>query len=237
MPPIPVHSPGPGPGRSRDDEASSRFQLFLSGASHPGSRPPRLHRARDGTRFLLSRAPVRQITEIPAYTWHDLRPEDRVLDIGANAGAFCIRAARVSHHVAAVEPVTAALLRENIRENGVEIRVIEAALGDGRERCIEWDGWRTISRTLPLRGLIRMAGGCDFLKCDCEGAEWVIAPRDLAGVRRIEMELHQPPIGGHPEPALLEYIVRFYDFSIDRNPVHGLLGEMGVLHAWRKERV
>jgi hypothetical protein len=79
-----------------------------------------------------------------------------------------------------------------------------------------------------------MGGGCDFLKCDCEGAEWLINPCELQNVRRIEMEIHLPPISGPPDPALLDYISRFYDFEIDRKPCHDILGVMGILHAQRK---
>ncbi|HUW85261.1 MAG TPA: FkbM family methyltransferase, partial [Methanoregula sp.] len=83
--------------------------------------------------------------------------------------------------------------------------------------------------------IIEMAGGCDFLKCDCEGAEWHIVPEDLTGIRRIEMELHIPPISGLPSISLLDYISRYYHFEIERKPVHAALGVMGVLHARRKE--
>ncbi|HNB04239.1 MAG TPA: FkbM family methyltransferase, partial [Methanoregulaceae archaeon] len=76
-------------------------------------------------------------------------------------------------------------------------------------------------------------GGCDFLKCDCEGAEWKIRPVDLEGIRRIEMELHQPPIGGPINTELLQYISEKYAFSLDRVPVHGPLGLFGILHAWQ----
>ena len=47
------------------------------------------------------------------------------------------------------------------------------------------------------------------------------------------MELHQPPIGNRPNPALLDYIGKYYTFEIDRKPVHAALGLMGVLHAVR----
>lgn len=149
-------------------------------------------------------------------------------------GAFCIRACRYSPHVVAVEPVTAHLLRENIRLNDVPVRVIEGALGDGRPKIVTWDAHEVTSPTFPLRSLIEMAGGCDLLKCDCEGAEWQIEPADLTGVRRIEMELHTPPIGGSPNPLLLDYIDQYYHFTLDRKPVHSALGVMGVLHAERK---
>ena len=88
--------------------------------------------------------------------------------------------------------------------------------------------------TFTLQGLCAIAGGCDFLKCDCEGAEWGIDPADLAGIRRIEMELHLPPICATVNMALLDAIGRSHAFTIDRVPCHGPLGLMGYLHAERK---
>ena len=184
--------------------------------------------------FKLGDVSFRQITEVPEYWLDDIREGDSVVDIGANIGAFCIRAARKSGRVTAVEPVTCQLLHDNIRLNGVNIRVIEGALGDGEPCEICWDGRRVVSPTFSLRRITVIAGGCDFLKCDCEGAEWLIDPRDLDEVRRIEMELHHPPIGGVPNPALLDYIGRYYDFTIDRKPCHDILGVMGVMHAERR---
>ncbi len=178
--------------------------------------------------------PWRQITSVSEYRFDDIRPGDRVLDIGANVGGFCIRAARLGGRVTAVEPVTTTLLRENIRANNVPVQVIAGGLGDGNQKEICWDDCRVVSPTYPLRDLITMSGGCDFMKCDCEGAEWLINPPDLGPVRRIEMEIHTPPISGPVNPALLDYISRFYDFGIERKPCHDILGVMGVLHAERK---
>jgi hypothetical protein len=188
---------------------------------------------RDTVKFLVQECGFRQIFDVPEYRFDDLCPMDRVIDIGANVGAFCIRASHYSQQVVAVEPLTATLLRENIRLNGVTVEVIEGALGDGKQKTIWWDDNNIITQTYPLRNIIEMAGGCDFLKCDCEGAEWSIKPEDLGGVRRIEMELHLPPISGPPNPALLDYISRHYHFEIERKPVHAVLGVMGVLHAER----
>lgn len=157
-----------------------------------------------------------------------------MIDIGANVGAFCIRASRYSPGVAAVEPVTAQILRENIRLNSAPVQVIEAALGDGKVITVNWDDYKVDAPSFPLSGIIDMAGGCDFLKCDCEGAEWLINPPDLARIRRIEMELHIPPISGPPNSLLLDYIDQNYNFTIDRKPVHSALGVMGILHAERK---
>lgn len=181
--------------------------------------------------FLSRDAPFRQITEVSEYRFNDLLPEDRVVDIGANVGAFCIRAARCARQVTAVEPVTTALLRENIRANNVSVQVLEGGLGNGKPAVICWDNQQVSTSTYTLKMILERAGGCDFLKCDCEGAEWLIHPPELAGIRRIEMELHQPPIGGRPNPALLDYIGVHYDFEIERKPVHSALGVMGVLHA------
>jgi len=190
----------------------------------------------DTIRFALQETSFRQIFEVPEYRFDDLTPHDRVVDIGANVGAFCIRASRYSPHVVAVEPVTAHLLRGNIQLNDVPVRVIEGALGDGRPKKVIWDDYEVTSSTFPLGRIIEMAGGCDFLKCDCEGAEWQVKPVDLDGVRRIEMELHIPPISGSPNPLLLDYIGQHYHFEIERKPVHSALGVMGVLHAERKRR-
>jgi SAM-dependent methyltransferase len=184
--------------------------------------------------FASEDTPYRQITSVTEYRFDDIRPGDRVLDIGANVGGFCIRAAKIGGHVTAVEPVTTPLLLENIRANNVPVQVIAGALGNGKPAEICWDDCRVISPTYPLEDLIQMSGGCDFLKCDCEGAEWLINPCELQNVRRIEMEIHLPPISGPPDPALLDYISRFYDFEIDRKPCHDILGVMGILHAQRK---
>ena len=195
---------------------------------------PSFRMTTDGIKFLNVPAPFRQITEIPDYRFDDIRKDDIVIDIGANVGAFCIRAARYSNRVVAVEPVTAGILRENIRLNEVRVRVLDGALGDGHMREIQWDEYPVLALTFPLKKIIAMAGGCDFLKCDCEGAEWLIEPTDFASVRRIEMELHLPPICGPPNPALLDYISQHFTFNIDQVPCHGPLGLMGYLHATRR---
>ncbi|HJX56851.1 MAG TPA: FkbM family methyltransferase [Methanoregula sp.] len=213
--------------RKRDDQTGPR-----PGGEETNNLP--FLTSSDTIRFILQETSFRQIFEVPEYRFDDLTPHDRVIDIGANVGAFCIRASCYSSNVVAVEPVTAALLRKNIRLNDVPVRVIEAALGDGREIKVSWDDREVTSPSFPLTTIIDMAGGCDFLKCDCEGAEWLINPPDLAGIRRIEMELHTPPISGPPNSLLLDYIDQYYHFTLDRKPVHSALGVMGVLHAERK---
>jgi len=185
--------------------------------------------------FTTRELPFRQIRDVPEYRFDDIRQDDVVIDIGANVGAFCIRAARRSRRVFAVEPVAWEILEENIRLNQVPVKIVRGALGDGNPGRITWDGITVSVPTYSLREIVSLAGGCDFLKCDCEGGEWSIRPEDLAGIRRIEMELHLPPIGGLPNPSLLEYIARHYHFEMERMPCHDVLGVMGILHATCRE--
>ncbi|MDD5419479.1 MAG: FkbM family methyltransferase [Methanomicrobiaceae archaeon] len=186
----------------------------------------------DGIRF-RSQPEAYAVRQVREYWFSDIRPDDVVVDIGANMGAFCIRAAKMARKVFAAEPVTVNDLRENIRLNGADIEVLDGALGSGGVQPIEWDGVLVMKQTYPLREIREMAGGCDFLKCDCEGAEWSIIPEDLQSVRRIEMELHMPPICGPINRRLLDYISAHYRFVIDRLPCHAVMGVMGVLHAER----
>ena len=188
---------------------------------------------RDNIRFLTIPALYRQIYEVPEYRFSDIRKDDIVIDIGANVGAFCIRAAYYSDSVYAVEPLTCETLEKNILLNGVFVTVLDCALGDGTPKAITWDGVSRVMKTVPLKTIIGMAGGCDFLKCDCEGAEWLIDPNDLGSIRRIEMELHLPPVSGPPNPQLLDYISSNYNFQIDYMPSQAPLGLLGYLHATR----
>ena len=188
---------------------------------------------RDGIRFFCEKTSFSQIFYVPDYHFGDIRKDDVVLDIGANAGAFCIRASRFSDHVVAAEPLVPDILSRNIALNRAPVVVLELALGDGSVKEVEWDGTRRTMRTTTFASIIDQAGGCDFLKCDCEGAEWLIRPVDLDGIRRIEMELHIPPICGPPNMALLDYISHEYEFRLDHVPAHGPLGLMGYLHAER----
>ena len=85
--------------------------------------------------------------DVPEYRFDDIRNEDHVLDIGANVGAFCLRAARFSRHVVAVEPVTTDILEENVALNHAGVLVIRGALGTGEPVEIVWDECRVMSPT------------------------------------------------------------------------------------------
>ncbi|HUK38420.1 MAG TPA: FkbM family methyltransferase [Methanomicrobiales archaeon] len=212
-------------------ELCRRTEKGLPPAGGPKSPDEKTHPVIFASRDL----PYRQITDVSEYRFDDIRGDDIVVDIGANAGAFSLRAARYSDHIVAVEPVTWEILEENVRLNQAPVRVIRGALGDGNPASVSWDGCGGTVPTFTLGQIKGNARGCDFLKCDCEGGEWLIRPEELSGIRRIEMEIHLPPIGGPPNPGLLDYIGKYYDFEIVRIPTHDVMGVMGVMHAVRRD--
>jgi hypothetical protein len=205
---------------------------MVKGPSAAGPETP-VTRTRDNILFIGTPARYRQIYDVPEYSFSDIRKDDIVLDIGANVGAFCIRAAYYSDFVFAAEPLTYEILQKNICLNGASVTVLDCALGSGDTQVISWDGASRNMTTVSLKTIIGMAGGCDFLKCDCEGAEWLIDPHDLGKIRRLEMELHLPPVSGPPNPLFLDYISRHYNFQIDHMPSQAPLGLLGYLHATR----
>jgi FkbM family methyltransferase len=125
------------------------------------------------------------------YRFDDIREGDLVLDIGANVGAFSLLASRMAKQVDAYEPVMTKELVRNVLLNRIDnIRVYNDALGTGETSTVQWEG---VEHTVPTKTLTQMKshlGGCDFLKCDCEGAEWGIRPGELSDIRRIEIEFH-----------------------------------------------
>lgn len=180
----------------------------------------------EGTVYVLSHE-VRTVGDAAArYRLSEIRKDDIVIDIGANVGGFCIPAARYSAHVYAVEPMTAGELRQNIALNGAEVTVIEVGLGDGTEQEIAWrDEVRRVP-TMTLGQLKEVCGGCDVLKCHCEGAEWSIRPEELDGIRRIELAYHPQNLNGADPEVLLGSIRSRYAAEWEEFEEHVLL------HAW-----
>jgi len=136
----------------------------------------------------------------------EIEAGDRVVDVGANVGAFAVLAARQGARVDAYEPhpETFAHLRRNAA--GLGVRCVEAAVvarvpsrgtvaleldpdSDTRHR-VGGAGIDVPAVTLAEA----IAGGCDLLKIDCEGAEFELlnaTPDDSwEGVRRIACEVH-----------------------------------------------
>lgn len=131
------------------------------------------------------------------YDISHLRPNDIVLDIGANVGGFSLRAARKAKHVYAVEPLMGDYLKRNIALNDLDnITVLEYGLGETGSAEIEFHGAQKTCELHTLSELIELCGGyVNYLKTDCEGGEWCMGLHELTGIRVIAGELHE--YGGH----------------------------------------
>jgi FkbM family methyltransferase len=201
------------------------------------------HRFQDPTKIILERSVIKCI-ETPEelkflpfginalfqvmseYQFEDLKPDDIVLDLGANIGAFSLRAAKKCKHVYAVEPLYTDELNANIALNNLQdkITVIPYGVGTGDKIPIRYQDREKIIQTYPLKEIFKMTGRISFLKCDIEGAEWSIHPEDLNGINRMEFEVHQGRDSCMPEnPLLLEYIRQNWNVKIDAKTIqyHG----------------
>jgi FkbM family methyltransferase len=127
------------------------------------------------------------------YRFEDIRPDDIVLDLGANVGGFAIRAAQKAKHVYAVEPLFYKELEENIARNGMgdKITVFRTAIGNGQTIKLKYRDHESLVETRSLKQIREMIPDkVTFLKVDIEGAEWGIFPADFCGIPRIEFEAH-----------------------------------------------
>jgi len=147
-----------------------------------------------------------------------------VVDIGANIGAFTLFAANEAKVVYALEPVTNNFdtLRRNVDLNSLKNVFLHrlAMSGENGETQITVAGVESsiyfqkpgakLERvpTITLESFLeeQHIGHVDYLKMDCEGAEWNIllktAPSILSRIRHIELEFHN--IGHETEPRMLE---------------------------------
>jgi FkbM family methyltransferase len=190
----------------------------------------------DGSTF-----PVRSPVDFQHFMWvreeyhfEDIQKEDIVIDLGANCGGFCIPASKRSDHIYAIEPLFADTLRENIALNDAKVTVIEAAMGSGSPIDLEYSDRKKTVETLPFAEIVKMAGGCDFLKCDCEGAEHLLTAKDIRGIRRIEMEIHRS-LYFPWNAALFDAIHKEFTCTYDR--IDRIGSPKGILHASRRLKV
>lgn len=150
----------------------------------------------------------------------EIRPEDVVVDLGANAGLFTTMAAVHGTRVIAVEAQSRfhPEIDENLRQNGcaervaLELALVGAETGvlsrpDGRRQASHWGEEPTF---LQMPELFHRHGltAVNLLKVDIEGSEFDLFRGDLewlAAVDRIVMEVH--PAFGSPD-ELLEVLWR-----------------------------
>lgn len=152
-----------------------------------------------------------KVTNIDEYCLDDLRPDDVVMDIGACIGSFSLKVHNKVKRVYAFEPIMSHRLKNNIKLNNAwNIDVISWGIGEGYE-IIKWAGYEKRVITLPLPSMIRRCGGqVDFLKLDCEGAEYCIKPEELKKIRRIEAEVHKTK---NHDPN--DFLITLYEAGFD----------------------
>lgn len=149
---------------------------------------------------------IREVAERRAYFTRAFKPEpgERWLDAGANIGAFAVVAAAAGAEVTAYEPApdNADLARRNLRENGLQARVLEKAValsGGIAHLGLTRSHWRhSLLHTdregyaVPVVAFADAIAGCDAAKLDVEGAELAIlaeAP-DFGELRKLVLEWH-----------------------------------------------
>lgn len=153
------------------------------------------------------------------------RPSDRWLDIGANIGAFALRAAPLVKEVIAVEPEPECFdqLVKNAKLNGLirtaddvthKVYPLKAAVVSGAEGWVELALSNSFSSTHRLgkirgRKTIEVAGininsvireyKINKIKMDCEGSEAeLLATLKFDGIEEIVFEWHFAMIKDHP---------------------------------------
>lgn len=181
-----------------------------------------------------------------------------IIDIGANVGFFSFHAVTryPNARVYAYEPWPAnfRILERNLRTNpGAPITAVASAVSRARgEISFHVDSEDSISTSasvVPLEGLgtrvsvpsvrledVFLAHGierCDFLKVDCEGAEYEILlstpPEILSRIDRIAMEVHEVP--GHEIAELRALLERNGFVVVDEGK-----SPLWMLWAWRAVR-
>lgn len=188
------------------------------------------------------------------YFFEDLPEQPFIIDCGANIGMATLffKKLRPQAEILAIEPSpsSTALLRRNLRENGIEgVRVIEAALSDldgkatfseeyasGTSNRLSSDGQVSV-QTVRLSTLFDRP--VDLLKVDVEGMEVVVLEElertgkfDL--VARVAVEFH--PISEHN--ALSSLLALFerngFGYAIDARSSRPIADFQSVIiRAWR----
>lgn len=191
---------------------------------------------RNGLRFRvrnsLDRGTITEIFGRRIYTkFHKVEDGDTVIDVGAHIGGFSILAATSAKDVKvyAYEPCKESfdLLVENIKLNNLSGRIIPFQLAidkDKRRRTfyvypdnITSSGFsgrkgmhpvRQTMETTTLEESLELTKRCDFLKMNCEGAEWTVIPntpsRALKKIDYISMEYHS--FHGEDPTKLAEFL-------------------------------
>ena len=213
-------------------------------------RKPGVLRLRNGTRFWIrprssDRASITEIHLSQPYSFPQTK--GLVIDIGANIGAFTIPASRRSRVVYAIEPIASnyQVLCQNCELNQAHNVISECiAISDedgiaeisvnGVMSSLHWHHPGTEMqqvKTLTLETFLKDHGIdlIDFVKMDCEGAEWGILLKSslalLSRIRHIELEYHS--IEGRDPATLVDRLKEAgFIVSIAGNSSSGIIVAM-----------
>jgi FkbM family methyltransferase len=187
-----------------------------------------------------------------SYTKHcSIKSGAVVVDVGANAGVFSLFAARHARQVYALEPASSnfSQLIQNVRL-ARNVVALQCACGarDG-EATLDLSGppvtysLKTSSsgksesvKVVCLETLFRRyhIAQCDYLKLDCEGAEFEIileaVPSVFSRVRQIVLEYHDHLSNGASHYDLAEKLRSFGFETNNYNPngTHGMMAAVRV---------
>jgi len=178
----------------------------------------------------------------------DLQDGWNVVDIGAGLGDFTVHAAcRCPRGVVyAFEPFpeSFALLQENVRLNRLEnVRAFPQAVGgqESEKTTIYAVGEAVQHRTaraeaapafavtsISLEQALAEVPQCDFLKMDCEGAEYAIlfnaSEAAMGKIKRMCLEVHDG-VTPHNRHELADYLRgKGFQVKLEPNQVHAHLG-------------
>lgn len=183
-----------------------------------------------GRVFSFERCPLGLVREIIGSECYiraeDLRECRNILDLGCNCGVFtlfCLANAPDAHVVAVeVQSELVAAAKDNIAGAGFSARAkfLNAYAGEETEFIRELSGGK--GQRFSPESYMAESGGCDFMKCDIEGAEYTLITPSATWLRQIErisLEYH----GSWAQGSGLGEILRGHGFHVSQHP-HGSLG-------------
>lgn len=148
----------------------------------------------DGLHYYYDRYLTGELKRKNDPVFHGLRTGDIAVSIGASVGDWAIPMSFRASHVYAVEPLFTDKLLSNIALNWItNITVLPFALsGKATDRLnVSYLGEIKTVQAKTFQELKQICGGrIDYLRCDCEGAEWYISPVECYGIRELRFEFH-----------------------------------------------
>ena len=213
-------------------------------------------RTRDGLSFTVridkgDLGPIGEVFHLRHYDppQGEIRSGDIVIDIGAHMGYFSLYAANKGAEVFAFEafPEHCRHIKDHALQNGRVVRVFNEAIsdmmGDMNFYIAKNNGcnslYRKTDEKITVRGVTlkhiferEQLDHCDYLKVDCEGAEYgilmTLPDEVLSKIRRIVLEYHFGPEFGQPKekPKQLKSFLEQKGYRVEDVPVNPSNGMM-----------